>query len=88
MLGVLLAEEALRFEVLADEFDVFGLAAREFEVVQRRLVDREGADGRPLFGGHVGDGRPVGDRQVPHAGAEELDEPIDDADLAELFGDV
>jgi len=42
----------------------------------------------PLFGRHVRDGRPIRNSQVRHAGTEEFDKPVDDADLSKLFGDV
>jgi len=88
VLRFLLAEQALCFEVLPDEFDVLGVPPGEFEVVERRLVDGEGADSRALFGRHVGDGRPVGHRETRHAGAEELDEAVDDAHLPQALDGV
>ena len=88
VLGVLLAEQSLCVEIFANEFDVLLVTTREFEVVERRFVDAEHRDCRSLLGGHVRDSGPVGDREVRHAGAEELDEAIDDANLAKLFGDV
>ena len=57
------------------------------EVVERLGVDREDAAGRPVLGGHVGDRRPVGQRQFGQAGAVELDELADHALLAEHLRD-
>ncbi len=45
------------------------------------------AAGRAVFGGHVGEGRAVGDRHRVEAGPVEFDELADDALLAQHLGD-
>ncbi len=67
----------LRLGVGLDEGDAGRLAAGGREVVQRLRVDREETAGRAVFGGHVGEGRAVGDRHRVEAGAVELDEFAD-----------
>ena len=63
------------------------VAAGEAEVGEGLVIDGEEADGGAVFGGHVGDGGAVGDGHVVQAVAEELDELVDDAVLAEDLGD-
>ena len=61
--------------------------AGQAHIIERLVVDREEAAGRAIFGRHVGDRRPVGDRQSRDAGAEELDEAPDHALGAQHLGD-
>ena len=63
------------------------VAAREAQVVERHVVDREHGAGGPVLGGHVADGGPVGERYRGHARPEELHELADHADLAQDVGD-
>jgi hypothetical protein len=79
-------EEALLARVGVDQLDVGRRAAREAQVAQRLVVDREDAAGGAVFGRHVGDGRAVRERQRRHARAEELDKLTDDARLAQDLG--
>ncbi len=81
------APHALRAAIGLDQLDLMRVAARQLEVVERRLIDREEAARRAVFGGHVGDRRAVGERQRVEAGAVELDEAPDDALGAEHLGD-
>ena len=80
-------EQALSFGVSLDQRDQARRAAGKFEVADRLGVDREDPAGRPIFGGHVGDGRPVGQGEAGEALAVELDELADHALAAELLGD-
>jgi hypothetical protein len=79
-------EHALRDHRVAHQIDLRLRAARQREVAQRLLVDREDAAGRAVFRSHVGDRRAVGERQARHAGPEELDELVDDVLLAQDLG--
>ena len=74
-------EEALLAAVGFDQGDVLFGAAGEAEILQGFLVDGEDAAGGAVFGGHVGDGGAVGERDFGEAGAVELDELADDAVL-------
>ena len=56
-------EEALLARVRLDQLDVGGRSAREAQVAQRLVVDREDAAGGAVLGRHVGDGGAVGERQ-------------------------
>ena len=76
-------EQPLRLRVRLDERDLLVRAAREPQVLERHVVDREDAARGAVLGRHVGDGRAVGDRDVPDAVAEELDELADDPLLPE-----
>jgi len=67
-------EEALLLHVGLDQLHVLGRAARELEIAQGLLIDRENADGGAVLGGHVPDRRAIGQRQRRHTWAEELDE--------------
>ena len=82
-----IAPEALGFVVLLDGSDEFFIASGQAEVGQSRVIDGEEADGRAVFGCHVGDGGAVGDGHVGQARAEELDELVDDAMLSEDLRD-
>ena len=85
--GVGGAEEALRLGVGFDERDARRLAAGDGEIVERLAVDREEAARGAVLGRHVGDGGAVGERHVIEAGAEELDELVDHALLAQHLRD-
>ena len=86
-LRVLVVPEALLLRVRLDERDLLRRAAGELEVAQRLGVDREDRARRAVLGAHVADRRAVGQRQVRHARAEELDELADDAVLAQHLRD-
>jgi hypothetical protein len=80
-------EEALLLVIGLDQRDLLFAAAGEAQVAQRLRVDGEDAAGRAVFGSHVADGGAVGQRQLGDAGAVELDELADDAELAQHLGD-
>jgi hypothetical protein len=80
-------EQAVGLAVGLDERDGLLIAPGEAEVVERGLIDGEEAHGRAVLGGHVGDGGAVGDGHAGQALAEELDELVDDALLAEHLRD-
>ena len=82
-----LPPEHVGLAVLLDQFNCLGIAAGELEIVERHLIDGEEADSRAVFGGHVRDGGAVGHAQCRDAVAEELDELVDDALLAEDLRD-
>ena len=82
------AEQFLRLEVGLERLDLRRGAAGGPEVVDRFGIDGEVAHGRAVLGGHVGDGRAVGQRKRGGAGAVELDELADDLLLAQHLGDV
>ena len=79
--------EPLNARVLLDRDDVPFVAARQPEVVERHVVDREDRHRGAVLRAHVANRRPVGDGQIVETGAEELDELADDAALAEDLGD-
>ena len=79
--------EALLARVGLDELDPLGGAAGELEVAQRLGVDREDRARRAELRRHVADRRPVGEREVRHARAEELDELADHAVPAQHLRD-
>ena len=87
LLGVLVVPQALLPRVRLDERDVVLVAAGELEVAQRLVVDREDRARRPVLRAHVADRRAVGEREVRHAGAVELDELADHAVLAQHLRD-
>ena len=78
-----LAPQTLRLRVGLDPLDQRLLAAGQLQVGERLAVDREDAAGGAVLGGHVGDGRPVGEREAGEAVAVELDELADHALLAQ-----
>ena len=49
------------------------------------LVDGEEADGGIVFRAHVGDGGPVGDRQLGHPWTKELHKPPSDVSLPQVL---
>ncbi|SIJ26927.1 Uncharacterised protein [Mycobacteroides abscessus subsp. abscessus] len=79
--------QPLGLRVVLDELDLLGRAARELEVVDGDVVDREDRGGRAELWAHVADRRTVGQRHRGHALTVELDELADDAVLAEHVGD-
>jgi hypothetical protein len=87
LLGVGVVPQALGAGVGLDDLDLLGRAARELEVAEGLLVDREDRAGRAELRAHVADRRAVGERQVRDAGPVELDELADDAVLAQPLGD-
>ena len=85
LLGVV--PEPVLLAVGLDERDLVLAAAGEPEVAERLVVDGEEPARRAVFGRHVPDRRPVGERQACQAVAEVLDELPDDAGLAQDLGD-
>ena len=79
-------EKALRLKIVSQRFDVLGAASRLKKVLARLFVDGEEAHRRSVLGGHVGDGRAVGDRKGAGSLTVELDELADDLCLAEKLG--
>ncbi len=77
------AEQTLFLGVCLDALDVRRRTARESQVDQRLLVDREDAARRAVFGRHVRNGGAIGERHRVEAGAEELDKLADDAFIAQ-----
>src|SRR5690606_15962328 len=73
------APQALLLRVGFDEPDPLRRAARELEVAQRLVVDRENGARAAVLGRHVADRRAIGERQMVEAVTEELDELSDDA---------
>ena len=86
-LGAVHAPHALRLGIRLDQRDLLGGTARQLEIAQRLLVDGEDAAGAAVFRRHVGDRGAIGQRQVGEAVAEELDELVDHAFLAQHLGD-
>ena len=78
-----MVEHALRFHVRADPLDHRLLAPGERQIRQRLLVNRKNAHRRPVFRGHVGESRPVGQAQLAQARAVKLDEFANHAVRAE-----
>ena len=81
------APQALGLVVVLVEGDLLLSTARGAEVVDAFVIDGEEAHGRAVFGGHVGDGGAVHQRQRGGARAEELHEFADDLGLAEHLRD-
>ncbi len=79
-------EQALFLGVRLDELHQRLGPAGEPQETQRLGIDGEDAARGPVLGGHVGDGGPVGQRQVSQAGAIELDEFAHHAFLAQHLG--
>ncbi len=82
-----IAPQGLRLGVGLDKRDLFRAAAGEAEVVERHPVDREVDAGGAIFRRHVGDRRPVGERQRLERRAVELDELAHDAVAAQPLDD-
>ena len=81
-------EQALLLDVGLHQSDVVGPSAGEAQIAQRLGVHREDAAGGAVLGRHVGDRRPVGQRQLGQSFAEELHELADDALLAQHLRDA
>ena len=64
-----------------------GIAAGEFQIAQRLVVDGKIANGRAVFRPHVADGRAVRQAQARQPGAVELDEFFHDALFAQHLHD-
>ena len=64
------------------------VAAGLAQIAQRFAVNREKAAGRPILGGHVGDGGPVGQRQAVQPLAVEFHELVHHALLAQHLHDL
>ena len=80
-------EQALLLHVRLDELHLVRRATGELEVAQRLLIHREDAHRGAVFGGHVADGRAVGERQGGDPRAVELDELPHHPLLAQHLGD-
>ena len=78
--------EQILLAVRLDERDALRAPPGQLEVVERDLVDGEEAARRAVFGRHVPEGRPVGERQRRNTLTEVLDELADDTGLAEDLG--
>ena len=63
--------------------DLFGGSAGQFQVADGFLVDGENCAGGTELGRHIGNRRPVGERQPFEPVAEEFDELVDHAFLAQ-----
>ena len=81
------APQALGLVVVLVEGDVLFGAAGGAEVVDAFVIDGEETHGRAVFGGHVGDGGTVYQRERGGTRAEELHEFTDDLGLAEHLSD-
>ncbi len=80
------APQALRLAVLLDQLHGLAGAARQAQIVERHLIDREKAAGGAIFWRHVGNGGAVGQGQVGQAVTVELDELAHHAFLAQHLG--
>ena len=75
----LVVPQPLLARIGLDQLDALRRAPGEAQVAQRLRVDREDRGGRAELRRHVADRRAVGQRQAGETGAEELDDPPDDA---------
>ena len=82
-----LTEHALRLEVFARQVDAMFVTARQAQIFQRRVIHREEAAGRAIFGRHIADGRTIRERQMRQTRAEEFNKLADHALLAEHLRD-
>jgi hypothetical protein len=82
-----LVEEPLGLHVGFDKGNPLFAAPRKAQVAQGLFVHREDATGCTILRGHIGNRRPVGQRQRGEARAKELDELTHDAKLAQLLSD-
>ncbi len=80
------AEETLLLRVGFDESDARLGAAREAQVRDRGIIQREEPARRAVLRRHVRDRGAVGERELGEAGAGELDELADDAVLPKHLG--
>src|SRR5699024_2763547 len=78
--------ESLLLGVGLDEVDLLRRAAGQSQVLHRLLVDGEDGARGAVFGTHIAQGGAVGQGDVRHAGAEELDEFADDPRLPQQLG--
>ncbi len=81
------AEHPLRLRIGLDERDPFGFPTGEAQVFERLVVDRKDAAGRSVLRRHVGERRPIGERQARQSATEEFDELADHSLLAEHLRD-
>ena len=79
--------EEVLLAVGLDERDPPFVTARQAQVAERLVVDREEPARRAVLGRHVSDRRAIGERQPGEALAEVLDELPDDAGAAQDLGD-
>ncbi len=77
----------LRLGECFDQVDQAGVPAGQAQVIQRDPVHREIHHRCPGFRRHVGDHRPVSQRQAAAAIAEHLDEAVHHAGLAQQLHD-
>ena len=75
--------QALLLHVGLDQSATLVAAARQAQVLDGQLVDREDAAGRAVLGRHVGDRGAIRERQIRQARSAELDKLADDAVLAQ-----
>ena len=80
------AEQFLRPVIGLEQRHLVGTSAGGCQVGHRLRVDRKVPQGCPVLGRHVGDRRPVRNRQARRTFPEELDELADDARLAQQLG--
>ena len=69
--------------VLLDGFDEIVIASGEAQVFDGLLIDREEPNGGAVLGGHVGDGRSIGEGHICQSGSKELHELADHAVLSQ-----
>src|SRR5204863_7698037 len=81
------SEEALLLRVSLDKVDLLAIAAGDFQVTQRLLIDWEQRGRRAVLRAHVAEGRSVGDGKTGESVTAELDELVDHAVLAEHLGE-
>ena len=70
-----------------DQSDLLGAAAAELQILQAFFVDGEDAAGGAVFGRHVSDGGPIGERKITQSRTEVFNKFSDDAMLAQHFRD-
>ena len=85
-IGPALPPETLGPGVGLDECDLSIVAPGDAEIVERDLVDREERGRRTELRRHVGDRRPIGERDAGESVAERLDVCTDHSVSAESFG--
>ena len=81
------APHPLRAGIGLDQRDLLFATAGERQIAAGLLVDREDRAGAAELGRHVRDRRAIGERQAGETVAEELDELVDDALLAQHLSD-
>ena len=75
----------MRLAVALNQIDLRIGATGEAEVADGLGIDWEEAGGGAVFGGHVGDGGAIGEREIREAASEVLDKAANHAVLAEHF---